>query len=485
MPVRVFHSVPGLAMAFLFPVVLWAMLWLGLQSGPITDVFNAENPIGFLHGLRSIFPFAAAWLAIIIMLAKVSQQRPRGFRFFGPLGLTVVYGLVGIAAAFLSPDISVSLRWAILYLSVPLVLWAVVWGNDPLGKIGRIIALNWLLVLFGVAALFVFTLIYLDLGSILLRPGALLQCQRAGSWFISTAGLIRGTGVGRFAAVTAIVAFSLLLRGNWRILWIAVLVLSLSLLMTTGARTSLVGLAAAVPVVGVLHGGKNAIIVGALAIAVLVPVLLSTGYHETFLRGCVLRGWDAAGISYLNMRSPPSLENPAAAVNQPVQDQVSPPKPLRIIVASEGLTLRRVDREQQDGSATNNSINLPSGEWVRRQILPEDELSFQNALPTGDAVPASTPAIDAFRPDIPANEQIPLTPTAVSDIPDQVAVPPGTWELRPPSDPSGEDLDTLTTFTLRDQGWLLERVQSSIPADLQDAPSLEQAGVGADQPSPK
>ena len=88
------------------PMVLWTMLWAGVQPGNIADFLNPANKNDFFLGFRALLPLAAAWAATVIIIANLAQQRPRGFRFFGPLGLTVVYGLVGIVAAFLSPDTS-------------------------------------------------------------------------------------------------------------------------------------------------------------------------------------------------------------------------------------------------------------------------------------------------------------------------------------------------------------------------------------------
>ena len=66
-----------------------------------------------------------------------------------------MYGLVGLAASFLSPDGSVALYWAAVYVSVPLVLWGIVWGREGLAAVHRIINLNWLIILLLIPALFI------------------------------------------------------------------------------------------------------------------------------------------------------------------------------------------------------------------------------------------------------------------------------------------------------------------------------------------
>lgn len=104
--------------------------------------------------------------------------------------------------------------------------------------------------------------------------------------------------------------------------------------------------------------------------------------------------------------------------------------------------------------------------------------------------------MDPSRPAITGKDQLPPIPRVLSDNPVQVAIPAGTWVLDTPDDPSKESPDILTEFTLLNPGWLLERVSSSIPAELPDKPNLEQvdlpitnnieqANVGADEPPPK
>lgn len=349
---------------------LWAMLWLSLQATNITSFLNPSSPLAFFNGIRAILPFAAGFSAMILMLANLSQQRPRGFRFFGPLGLMVVYGLVGIAAATLSPDMSVALHWMILYLSVPLVLWAVVWGTDPLGRIGFIIKFNWFLILFGFAVLFVYTLIYLDLSPNLSKSWTLLQCDRAGSWFVSTGGNIRSTGVGRFAAIAAIISFSLLWQSKrWRLVWIAVLYLSLVLLLSTAARTSIIGIAAAIPLIAVLQGGRKVVIAAILALAVLAPAAWAVGVPQTFLQTCILRSYDPAGIDYLNIQSPPAAEpdpGSATAAKPPpassgTQDSPGPgvltPDPPGL---DGSAVLPAIDGEGRANSGSSNVAEIPT-----------------------------------------------------------------------------------------------------------------------------
>ena len=141
------------AAAALLPLALWGMLWLSVSPGSTGDIWHPGSPTSLIHGLRALFPFAASGLAVMLLAFKLSRHYPKGFRFLSPLGLTTVYGLVGVLAVWNSPDNAVALRWVALYLSVPLVLWAIVWGTDPLEQLRRIISITWLVIVLGTLAL--------------------------------------------------------------------------------------------------------------------------------------------------------------------------------------------------------------------------------------------------------------------------------------------------------------------------------------------
>ena len=88
------------------PLGLWAMLWLAQGSGDLNTgaVLHPGPSLGFVRGIRSLLPFAAANLALAIIIFKLARHRSQGTLFFGPLGLSVLYGGVGVFASFLSPN---------------------------------------------------------------------------------------------------------------------------------------------------------------------------------------------------------------------------------------------------------------------------------------------------------------------------------------------------------------------------------------------
>ena len=303
---------PALASAItlLFPLALWMLLWSGLQSGSIEDITHSDNPRLILNRLRSIFPLLAGYAALIIILVKVAQRTTPGFSIVGPLGLSIVYGLVGLAAATLSPQGTRALYWAGVYVSVPLVLWAVTWGGDSLGRAARLLNFNWFILVVIAVILFVIALLYIDLGAEILKPSAWPECNLYGTWFKKSSEYLRATGVGRFAAIAGIIAIARILQGNWRLLWIPILVGAMMLLVSSGARTAFMGFGVAAILIIFLYGGRRSAL--ALAGLVVVGLILTwpTGVLHTFSQSCVLsRGVIPSPISGDAVFTPPPPSN--------------------------------------------------------------------------------------------------------------------------------------------------------------------------------
>ena len=294
--------------AVLFPLSLWLILYLSLQSGDIRDIGHPSSKYNLLQGLRATLPLVAAFLAVIIIVIKMSRQPPGSALLLGPLGLAAVYGLVGVIASTLSPSGFVSIYWSVSYLSVPLVLWAIVWRPNAFDWVGRVISLNWFILIFASAAAFAFGLIYLNLGGFLLEPSRWLDCSSQ-LWYTKTSHFIRDTGVGRYAALTGIIALSRLWHPRWRSLWGLIFLASMILLLFSGARTAMVGFGVAAPVIVLLSGGRRAAL-GILVVGVaLTPVFWATGIHNDFIDNCIFR---RASVVVPSSQAPTEL-NPASA----------------------------------------------------------------------------------------------------------------------------------------------------------------------------
>ena len=377
-------AMPKLSSIFLalLPVGLWTMLWFSLFAGDIRSVFHWTSPLAFVHGLRATFPLVAGVLAISLISAKLARQGLRGHLFFGPLGLTVIYGLVGIGASLASPNSTVALYWAAAYLSVPLVLWALAWGSAPAYDIRRLINYNWVFIISLTVALFAIAVLYLDLGKAILTPSILSTCSLEQSWLSATKEVIRPTGVGRIAAIAGILALTNLWHGRGRALWLPILVASVALLFTSGARTSIFGFAAAAGFMWLIQARKVAMIamVGLIAIA---PIIWYTGVADEFLKTCFFRSWvdqsDAATAARL------SVQQDSLPVEQPGPDVAAPNQ----ATAGDSVQNRspsqepeaipsppRTSRPSKEAESGSEGLNSPGGSAIS-QGLPVNATSGQ------------------------------------------------------------------------------------------------------------
>jgi len=282
------------------PMSLWLLLIFSLQAGNLKEIGNPNFSFTFLHGVRAAFPFTAALLSLAIIIFRWRNQAPNKVLFAGPLGLTAVYGLMGVIASILSPDASTAFFWSVSYLSVPLVLWAVVGESDYLELVRRVVNFNLLILVIASVGLFTFALINLNLADFLLDPSRWTECKAQG-WFFESSEYIRGTGVGRYGALTALIALSRFWHPGWRPLWVIIFLISIILLVSSASRTPLVGFGVAAPIVFLLSGGKNAAFRAIIIIALLAPIVWATGVHQQFT-DCLFR---TAGISY-SIEIPPT-----------------------------------------------------------------------------------------------------------------------------------------------------------------------------------
>ena len=401
-----------LSIALFLPLILWLLVWLGIQNG-IHQISFSDNPAVFLFRARGAFPILAAFVAMVMVVAHVSRQRSGGFTFFGPLGFVTVYGLVGLAASFLSPDGSVALYWAAVYVSVPLVLWGIVWGREGLAAVHRIINLNWLIILLLIPALFITAILYLDLGTLILTPSSWFDCAlyknyQGNTWHSFTSGFLRPTGVGRYAALAAILAIGGLWSRRSRWLWVFILVASIILLLSSGARGAFLGFGVAALVVIFLHAGnhsfKKVAAWGGLCIAVLIPVVWSTGIHTQFVDSCIFRD-NVPGSSKGSPEPSVLMDLPIRVTVPPgewVLEQVSLDEP-----GSLGVGSSVPDKTESQGVSGNSSIS--NGEQTASSVFTRVLLPLR----------VSTEKIR------PAKDQVSSDPSS------RIGLTAGFWQLKP------------------------------------------------------
>ncbi|HPD13461.1 MAG TPA: O-antigen ligase family protein [Planctomycetota bacterium] len=235
-------------------MLLWVMLWLNIEADP-RHWRNPTGLVGYLHFARSLLAFAAAVGAYLFV-------RRRGtlgvFGRSGPVRLMAVYGLFMLGTSLLSASPFEALYWGALYLSVFIVLEAVVARSDPLSGSAQLLTLTWVMVA------------TLAVGLAIVAWDVLFS---SGDWWSSDVEVVnvipavggvtmsRSTGIGRLAAVPAVFAFSRMwqARGPGRVLWGAVCGASIVLMLATRARTPLIGFVVAALFMLSVQRGKGAL----------------------------------------------------------------------------------------------------------------------------------------------------------------------------------------------------------------------------------
>lgn len=273
---------------------LWLMLWGGYNTG-IERLIAPGFPSGALdlfHGLRALLPPVAAYLAIIMLLARHSLS----LQFFrGPLGLLVLYAIVGILSSiFLSIEPLIAFYWAIQYVSVLIVLWSIFSMPNTSAILSRLIIINWIIaaiitvLMVGLFAFLVFKTGMSPLATFgdfsVGRPYESIGGVGAGAEILGMPGT-RPTGLGRYAGLAALGALAMLWRGKkWRgktILLLLFFFFLFILVFSMGRSAILAFVAGAIVFLG-LHKGRKSFFVSVIFIMFLLLLLGLTDFYHVF-----------------------------------------------------------------------------------------------------------------------------------------------------------------------------------------------------------
>lgn len=271
---------------------LWLMLWGGYNTG-IGRLIAPGFPNGALdlfHGFRALLPLVAAYMAIIILLARHSLS----LQFFkGPLGLLVLYAIVGIfSSIFLSIEPLIAFYWAIQYVSVLIVLWLIFSMPNTLAILSRLIIINWIIAAVIIVGLFAFLVFktginpLVTFGGFLVseRPYATIGGISSGAEILGMAGT-RPTGLGRYAGVVALGALTMLLRGKkwWeKTILLFLFFFFLFILVFSRGRSAILASVAGAIVILRLHKGRKIFFVSVIFIMFLLLLLGLTGFYQAF-----------------------------------------------------------------------------------------------------------------------------------------------------------------------------------------------------------
>ncbi|MBZ5671813.1 MAG: O-antigen ligase family protein [Acidobacteriia bacterium] len=250
---------------------LWALLWAGYNTGPehIGSPGFPANTMELIHSLRAFIPMLAGWFALLRILTGPNLLTRW---IVGPLGLLVLYAVVGLASsALVSIKPAEAMYWGGNYLAIVLVLLAIVANKDPLSDLSGLLFFNW--VVAGLITVSMLGLLpFLSGGVPFENPiGAQLH-----GWvspdILGMAGT-RSTGFARYAAISGIVALAKIWKGMrlTRLVWVCLLAVSLYALVLSNGRTEVLAFVASVFLVMIVQKSKRTIflLVGAGSTALL------------------------------------------------------------------------------------------------------------------------------------------------------------------------------------------------------------------------
>jgi O-antigen ligase len=267
----------------LLAIGLSALLWAGYNTGPeyIESPGFPANTLELIHGLRAFVPMLAGWFALLLILTRGNLLMRR---ILGPLGLLLLYAVVGLASsAAVSVNPLDAMYWGGNYLAVVLVLLAIVAVEDPLPDLQHVLVFNWI-----VATMFTVSL----LGAIpILGQRVIAETQTSPFGVRAYSGgpqeilgmvFTRNTGFARYAAISGIVALARIWKGMHltRLIWAGILGASVFALAISNGRTEVLAFVAGALVVMVVQKSKRTVflLVGAGSAA----LLGLTGFYGSF-----------------------------------------------------------------------------------------------------------------------------------------------------------------------------------------------------------
>jgi O-antigen ligase len=132
-------------------LLLWACLWLNLNSG----FWNIQAPHSFDDWqlfTRAVLPFAVLPVACFLVLSRRKLDMPG----LSPSQLLMIYGLVAAIASVVSPDPAASLYWSVTFLATILVAWTFPTTHTPVLSARQMLQITWA-VMAAVAAIIAYT----------------------------------------------------------------------------------------------------------------------------------------------------------------------------------------------------------------------------------------------------------------------------------------------------------------------------------------
>lgn len=217
---------------FTWPILFWLVIWTSINTGPWVFRQDPVGVMGWAHYLRTIAPLLCIFL---ISIRSSMHREERLFSFPLSVRAWFLYGIIGLAATPLSPIPWDALYWALCYLTVFAGVKFFIASATPLENAVQLNYLTW-----AITAVFLLIMVIAARDALFVVSGVGFtgygiegRMEEVGGMAMS-----RSSGLGRFASVPGVIAFTLLWQGSFRrrLLGAFIFVLSASLIYLMQSR---------------------------------------------------------------------------------------------------------------------------------------------------------------------------------------------------------------------------------------------------------
>jgi O-antigen ligase len=290
-------------------MVLVVLMWTNINAGP-WNMSNPEGAMGMVHAVRAALPLLVLPVGLVL---TVSRRGTDAASWCGPARLLAIYGIVAAAAAVLSPNPVTSLYWAVTFLAC-ILAGAEMLKERRLSSAATVVILTWCVA--AAVALIIAAFVKDDLVNDQGQLAGYNSFHKGAD--VGGMGMSRSSGVTRFSAVPATIAFSMLWFGKskLRFLWLAPWAGFTFIIIAMQSRGGLFGYVAALAAVILLHRARTKVIV--LIIVLVGVAVLADNTLPATVSEYLHRGEDDAGMVSMTGRTRAWAEGWEAFKESPV-----------------------------------------------------------------------------------------------------------------------------------------------------------------------
>ncbi|WP_293653089.1 hypothetical protein, partial [Thiolapillus sp.] len=195
---------------FNLPLFMWLALWAAINTGPWNLSGFGAGGLATLNAIRGIAPIAIMFVSFVLLSSQ--KRHPRG-GMTAPEGLFWVYGVAMVVASLPVESWFNTAYWGFSFMAVLMVARFYVASGKPLLQIVRLNYLTW------VVASIVLVLLLFFARDVLFEAETGYGLVRKASE-VAGGAMSRATGMARFAAIPAVLAFVMFWRVNGWVSWI-------------------------------------------------------------------------------------------------------------------------------------------------------------------------------------------------------------------------------------------------------------------------